>query len=100
MSEPKEWIFNPVCKYRVELCEDKFGLTGNEVHVIEKSAYDALQEELNKELLAHNKTVKEKTKLEAKLSSAELTIQALSKTNLEIKNILDNIKVRKNERRK
>lgn len=42
MNKPREWFFNPVCKYRCEVNEDGFGLTGNEVHVVEYSAYSEL----------------------------------------------------------
>jgi len=44
-ESPREWYFNPVCKYRCEVNEDGIGLTGNEVHVIEYAAYERLKAE-------------------------------------------------------
>lgn len=37
----REWFINPVACYICEVNENDIGLTGNEIHVIEKSAYDA-----------------------------------------------------------
>jgi len=44
----KEWYFNPVCKYRCEVNQDGIGLSGNEVHVIEYSALESAQSEIER----------------------------------------------------
>lgn len=45
-TKPREWFINPVAKYKCEVNEDGIGLTGNEIHVVEHSAYIAKCEEL------------------------------------------------------
>ncbi len=50
-DQPREWVINPVSNYRCqikEIRESGIPLTGNEFHVIEKSAFDAKCEELEK----------------------------------------------------
>jgi hypothetical protein len=43
--KPREWFINPVVGYKCEINENGIGLTGNEIHVVEHSAYaDALAE--------------------------------------------------------
>jgi hypothetical protein len=39
--KPREWYLNPIVGYKCEVNENGIGLTGNEVHVIEHSAYQA-----------------------------------------------------------
>lgn len=45
MTNPKrvrEWFINPIVGYKCEVNENGIGLTGNEIHVIEMSAYQEL----------------------------------------------------------
>ncbi len=42
---PREWFLNTVAGYRCEVNEDGIGLTGNEVHVVEYAAFEAVQKE-------------------------------------------------------
>jgi hypothetical protein len=44
-SAPREWYLNPVAGYKCEVNENGIGLTGNEVHVIEHSAYERVVKE-------------------------------------------------------
>ena len=45
-QKPREWFLNPVVGYKCEVNESGIGLTGNEVHVIEYSAYAELKAEV------------------------------------------------------
>lgn len=51
MSEqkPREWFINPIVGYKCEVNESGIGLTGNEVHVIEYSAYEQALKAVAKE---------------------------------------------------
>lgn len=70
MTDPKkpyrEWFINPVVGYKCQINEDGIGLTGNEVHVIEKAALLEAQGELE--------TLRS---CEAQLQKANETIAAL-----------------------
>jgi len=39
-DKPREWFINPVARYICAVNEGGFGLSGNEVHVIEHAAYE------------------------------------------------------------
>lgn len=47
-TDAREWFINPVVGYRCEVNEGGIGLSGNEVHVIEYSAYQALAARVQK----------------------------------------------------
>ena len=42
-----EWYLNPVIGYKCEVNEDGIGLSGNEVHVVERAHTESLRQALN-----------------------------------------------------
>ena len=67
-DKPREWFINPVVGYKCEVNENGIGLSGNEIHVIERSAYDKLKAERD-QLRNDSATIAELTEKNAQLSA-------------------------------
>lgn len=93
-KEPREWYLNPIVGYKCEVNENSIGLTGNEVHVIEHSAYLEMKERAERaeaecRLAKEIFNIDHSARLAAKMNSA-LTEQltAMIKERDELKVIL------------
>lgn len=76
-SEQREWFINPVAGYICKVNEDGIGLTGNEIHVIEHSAYEQVRNELYELQLKASYLLKRRNDLQAELAQARAQVLKL-----------------------